>query len=713
MDIKAFLKLLNKYKWILVLVPLAAAVITYFLVRKLPKEYASEAQIATGIVDQSKQVVVGSNQNADYFKVNQQFANIIERMKMQRIMSILSYHLILHDLENPKTAFKPYSKIIDSLGSANLQEVIGIYREKLLKKDVLAVGDNHSKFKLYDIVSSMGYDGESIQKKLNIYRPDNSDFINVYFASVNPQLSSFVVNTLSAEFINNYGQDVNANQNNSIELLDSLLKKKEVAMNQKTAALKEFKMKNGVLNLDKQSEMVYSQISQNEERKAQAIRDIQSNQRAIADINAKLRGNGDAFMGGNTTGDNKTIVSLKNQLKIANDAYIDGNFKLSDKKKIDSISRLIDRVSARISDNNVTDPQASKQGLIQQKLALETTVSQAQGSIRSIDNELSMLKAKYNTMVPFDAGIQNYERDAELATKDYMTSLDTYNQNKTQQNVALKLQIAQVGLPGLALSSKKVMYIALAGISSFFICFFSVFILFLLDHTINNRHQLAYATKSPVLGHLNYIENTDRNIRNIWKDNKDEEYSTFKDLLRSLRFEVAEAFAKDGKKILGVTSLEENEGKSFIAGSLVYSFAMMGNKVLLIGGETKVPMSDSKEIAMRQDFQSFLVKREIQTEDLITVLNKNDASSSLLEMQNVNSLKKGFEVLKEQFDVIVIDVDSLKEINKAKEWLLFTEVNIAVFEAGRAVADEEKELIKYIREKPGFIGWVLNKAKLA
>lgn len=713
MDIKAFLKLLNKYKWILVLVPLTAAVITYFLVRKLPKEYASEAQIATGIVDQSKQVVVGSNQNADYFKVNQQFANIIERMKMQRIMSILSYHLILHDLETPKTAFKPYSKIIDSLGSANLQEVIGIYREKLLKKEVLAVGDNHNKFKLYDIVSSMGYDGESIQKKLNIYRPDNSDFINVYFASVNPQLSSFVVNTLSAEFINNYGQDVNANQNNSIELLDSLLKKKEVAMNQKTAALKEFKMKNGVLNLDKQSEMVYSQISQNEERKAQAIRDIQSNQRAIADINAKLRGNGDAFMGGNTTGDNKTIVSLKNQLKIANDAYIDGNFKLSDKKKIDSISRLIDRVSARISDNNVTDPQASKQGLIQQKLALETTVSQAQGSIRSIDNELSMLKAKYNTMVPFDAGIQNYERDAELATKDYMTSLDTYNQNKTQQNVALKLQIAQVGLPGLALSSKKVMYIALAGISSFFICFFSVFILFLLDHTVNNRQQLAYATKSPVLGHLNYIENTDRNIRNIWKDNKDEEYSTFKDLLRSLRFEVAEVFAKEGKKILGVTSLDENEGKSFIAGSLVYSFAMMGNKVLLIGGETKVPMSDSKEIAMRQDFQSFLVKREIQIEDLITVLNKNDASSSLLEMQNVNNLKKGFEVLKEQFDVIVIDVDSLKEINKAKEWLLFTEVNIAVFEAGRAVADEEKELIKYIREKPGFIGWVLNKAKLA
>lgn len=709
MDIKAFLKLLNKYKWFLILVPVVAAVVTFFLVKNLPREYSSEAQIATGLIDQSKQVAANNNQNADFFKINQQFSNIIERMKMRRIMSILSYNLILHDLEYPKETFKPYSKKIDSLRQPDREEIIRQLKDRLLKKQVITVADNKGKYPLYDIIGSMEYHKDDLDKKLNIYRPDNSDFINVDFVSHNPALSAFVVNTLSTEFINNYGQDVNNNRSNSIELLDSLLKKKEAAMNEKNAALKSFKMKNGVLNLDKQSEIVYTQISQNEERKAQALRDIQSNQRAIADIDARLRGGVDASLG-NSSGDNSTLVNLKSQLKTANSAYIDGGFKPSDKRRIDSLNRLVDRVSSRISDDNVVNPQASRQSLIQQKLNLQTVVSQAQGSIRSIDQELSALKAKYNTMVPFDAGIQNYERDAELATKDYMTSLDTYNQNRTEQNIALKLQIAQVGLPGLPLPSKGIIFVALAGISSFFLSFSVVLVLFLLDHTINNARQLGQATKSPVLGSLNLIQSSDLSIRNIWKEHNPE-FAIYKDLLRSLRFEISAAFDKNSTKILGITSLGDKEGKSFISSSLAYAFAMIGKKVLLIGGEVAVTRSDSKELAINQDFEAFLVKREIQTEDLITILNKNNSSSSLLEVQNARSLRAGFDFLRNEFDVIIIDVNSLKDINIAKEWLLFTENNLAVFEAGKALSDQDKELVEYIKDQPGFLGWVLNKVK--
>ncbi|WGQ11096.1 Wzz/FepE/Etk N-terminal domain-containing protein [Pedobacter gandavensis] len=714
MDIKAFLKVLNKYKWLLILVPITAAVITFFLVKNLPKEYSSEAQIATGLVDQSKQVVGAGTQNADYFKINQQFSNIIERMKMRRIMSILSYHLILHDLENPKEAFKPYSPKLDSLNNNQRQELIQIFNEKLQQKSVVTILDNKGKFKLYDILSSMGYNKEDIEKKLNIYRPDNSDFINVNYVSENPKLSAFVVNTLALEFINNYGRDVNTNQNNSIQLLDSLLKKKEGTMNDKNAALKEFKMRNGVLNLDKQSEIVYTQISANEERKAQAIREIQANLMAIADIDAKLNGrSGDSFSQGNSTVDNRAIVNLKNQLKEANDAYIDGNFKVSDKKRIDSLSRLIDRLSSRISDGDVTNPIASRQGLIQQKLALQTAVSQAKGSIKSIDNELAMLKAKYNSMVPFDAGIQNYERDAELATKDYMASLDSYNQTRTEQNIALKLQLAQVGLEGPPMPSKGIIYIGLAGIASFFICFVAILIIFLLDNTIRDSRQLEAATSSRVLGSLNYMHDADLSMRNVWNDNKNNpEYTAYRDLLRSLRFEISNAFESDDTKILGVTSLNDKEGKSFIASSLAYSFAMIGKKVLLIGGETEVVKSNSKELSLSQDFETFLVKRQIQTEDLITVLNKNDNNSSLLEMQNAKNLRAGFEVLRNEFDVIIIDVNSLHDINIAKEWLLFTEKNIAVFESGKSLEDRDKELIAYIKDQPGFLGWVLNKIQL-
>jgi succinoglycan biosynthesis transport protein ExoP len=709
MDIKAFLKLVNRYKWILILVPVLAAVVTYFLVKRLPKTYSSEAQIATGLVDQSKQVV--GTQSADYFKTNQQFSSIIEKLKMRKIMSILSYNLIIHDLTIPAGTFVKYSEKVDSLSAADRLKVAQLYAQKLQNKSAINPLDNKGQFKLYDILTSMGYDDISLNKKLDISHADNSDFITIKFTSPKPLLSAFVVNTLATEFINNYGIDVNYNQSQSISVLDSILKGKEREMNAKNAALKGFKMKNGVLNLDKQSELVYQQITQAEDKKAQVIRDLQANQAAIAAIDRKLRS--DPNMGRTVIGDNNEVINVKNQLALANKRYIDGNFKPEDRKRVDSLTSIQANLTSRNSDKYIVDPQVSKQNLLQQKYTLETTVAQLNGSVRSIDNELSAARGKYNAMVPFDAGIQNYMRDADVATKDYVEVLNRVNQSQTEQNTGLKLQLAQIGLPGLPEASKAIIFVGLAAVASFFICFALLLILFLTDNSINTTQQLISATKSPVLGSLNLLNEADKTIKTIWNDkDQNNNYSIHKGLLRSLRFEIIQHLAIDDSRILGITSLGSGEGKTFVASNLAYAYAMTGKKVLLIGGDEAAPvLSDSKQLTVSQNFETFLTKREIRVDDLITKLNKIDDSKSLLEIQNERNLRAGFDILKKQFDIIIIDINGLVDLNIAKEWLSFTEKNIAIFEAGKSLND--MDLVNFMKNQPGFMGWVLNKVRLA
>ncbi|WP_158795381.1 Wzz/FepE/Etk N-terminal domain-containing protein [Pedobacter sp. L105] len=710
MDFKAFLKHIGRYKWLIIIVPLVTMGITTFMVKNLPKQYSSEAQISTGLVDQSKQLSA-AEQNMDYFKTSTQFANIIEKMKMKKVMSILSYHLILHDLEDPKNSFKKYSEKLDSLTGVKKSAVIAAFKDKLLKKEILTLSDKGNN-ELYDYVASMGYDEKSISKNLSISRSDGSDYVTVAYVSANPALSAYLVNTLTTEFIENYTEDINFNQNNSLSLLDSLLKKKEAVMNAKNAALKNFKQANGVLNVDKQSEITSGQISANEDRKAQALRDIQANQGAISAIESKLRGR-DAYTGGNTISDNSNIITAKNQLKVANDRYIDGGFKAADKRKVDSLSNVVSVLSLRSSDNNIVDPTASKQNLIQQRSALTIAMDQAKSSIASLDREHAQLKSKYNTMVPFDAGIQNFERDADLATKDYMDALNRYNQTRTEQNIGLKLNIAQVGLIGTPEPSKRVIYIALSFIASFFICFVAVVVLFFLDHTINNSKQLFNATKLPVIGNLSYVNNYNKSIPSIWNDSETPNYITYRNLLRSLRLEINNKMEESSSQILGITSLGNGEGKSFVASSLAHAFAMTGKKVLLIGGETaRVESATTKELAVVSNFETFLIKREIHTEDLVTVLNKSNENSSLLEIQSSRNLKMGFEVLRREFELIIVDINSLQEINVAKEWFLFTEKNIAVFEVGKELSETDKDLLVYLKEQPGFMGWVLNKIKV-
>ena len=711
MDIRSFLKSLSKYKWVLILVPVIAVTITYFSVQNLPKEYSSEVQISTGLLDPSKQVI--ADQNIDYFKVNQQFNNIMEKLKMKRIINILSYNLILHDLALPKKAFRKNSPIIDSLSAADKREVVRLFQEKLLGKTILTLSDNKGRYKLLDIVASVGYSEYALGKEIEVSHADNSDYITIQFISENPELSAYVVNTLATEFIANYSSDISTNQNNSIVLLDSLLKTKEQIMNQKNDALSSFKRKKGVLNLDEQSAIVYGQISDYEAQRTQAIKEIQSNQGAIRIIEAKLRGS-DPLLAGSSRADNREIISLKRQLEVANSNLIDGNFRPADQRKVDSLTRLVILKSNQNSDENVADPRVSKQALIQQKLTLEVAMQQAKSSISSLDTQLGILRARYSGMVPYDADIQNYERDAELATKDYMAALDRFNNTKTEQNMKLKLQIEEIGLPGLPLPSKKILYVAGSGIGSFIIVLGFVFGLFFLDRSVNNSSQLMAATKMPVLGNLNFLPSPDRSIRSIWKHNENEkEFGIYKNLLRSLRFEVSNQLVKDSSNILGVTSLNSLEGKTTIAYNLAYSFAMVGKKVLLIGEEPRSAGDPNvKDLAITQNFEAFLIKKEIIAEDLITILNKNVANASLLEMQNERSLKAGFDILKGQFDIIIIDINSLRDTNIAKEWLSFTENNIAVFEAGKSINDEDKEYLELLKKSNGYLGWVLNKIKL-
>ena len=88
------------------------------------------------------------------------------------------------------------------------------------------------------------------------------------------------------------------------------------------------------------------------------------------------------------------------------------------------------------------------------------------------------------------------------------------------------------------------------------------------------------------------------------------------------------------------------------------------------------------------------------------------SKGSLFEIESIESLKKSFDQLKKEFDVIIIDIESIKEVNKAKEWLLFVDRIIGVFKAGDEMKVDNSKQIDFLNNHKGFAGWILNKSKL-
>ncbi len=187
----------------------------------------------------------------------------------------------------------------------------------------------------------------------------------------------------------------------------------------------------------------------------------------------------------------------------------------------------------------------------------------------------------------------------------------------------------------------------------------------------------------------------------------------FKELLRSIRFEIDQELK--GEKILAITSLAEGEGKTLLAASLAYSYAAINKRVLLIDGNFNHPSvtnSIQPKLYVEDYFRnSAYIERD---DNAISVLGNRGGDVTLLEITDERLIQNEFDDLKSKYDVILIDLPPLDSLNKSKEWLLFANKTIAVFEANKSIDKSEGQYIDYLKNlNTKFAGWVLNKAVIS
>ncbi|MCH5597902.1 exopolysaccharide transport family protein [Niabella ginsengisoli] len=724
LNLKDFLKYISRFKWLLIIVPIVFAVITYFMAKTLPKTYTSTSLISTGLANRFQQSALGNGGQMDYFQLSQQFGNILERMRSKRSINTLSYKLILHDLENPSEAFKEPSKLVTELSDEDKQLAITEYNNRLAAGQLISTADNGNRIKLFDMLTAAGYDEKSILNNLSISRSGESDFIQVVYSSPNSNLSAYVVNTFSSDFISYYNGLSIAGQRKSLAILDTILQGKQSEMERKSADARrtlegEAAKSAGQANSQRQSEMAYSRYSEAEAQRLQYIRQISSIKGNLAEVNAKLSGKG-GYVNQSQSRENIDIVNIDAQLKIANQRYINNNFRAQDRQTVDSLQRIKDRLIERSANNVGSNSAAIRQDLIAERLKLEGDLASAQSALATVEDQLrSLPKPSGVSAATTSIAPEGVLRDAENASTEYEQAQNQYTQTELAAKTSANLTLAEPGLPGPPEKSKTILFVGFSGISSFLLCLMTLFLTFALNKNIEDKARLERVTKQKVLGCLNNISEEDKDLRNIWKDdNNVKNYTAYKDLLRSLRFEINQNLSEQNN-VLGITSMKDGDGKTFLAGSLSYAFAMMGKNVLLIcekdGNILDLVTNTSEgQSTKQQKFESFLVKKQIQVEDRITILNRNTSNNnSLLELRDTKSLIAGFEVLKNTFDIVIIDIHSGEDLHNVKEWLMFCDRSIAVYEAGSKFSEQGTPFINYLSTQPGFLGWVLNKVKIA
>jgi uncharacterized protein involved in exopolysaccharide biosynthesis/Mrp family chromosome partitioning ATPase len=701
MELKNFKNLIKRFKFALVLIPLITVIVTYFLVHNLPNVYSSQSQVATGIVDESQNLLT---QIAGDGQVNQKFSNIIAIIQTKKLLNQISYQLILHDL-NSKSPFRS-TKVFQSLNPSARKHAIDVYSDMYNNHTALSL-DNQDQYGLDFVLASMKYDAGTLASKLNVYRSENSDFITVSFESENPELCAFVVNTLIKEFTVYYTAQKKENQSKDVAFLDNLLKKKKTAMDTSIAKLKQYKIKNHILSLTEQARSLYTQLADVENKKEQAQKDVVAYTGSIANIDRQFNPTDKKYIESTLTQINSNILTTKQKLEQLTDQLVKSNYADNYKHSVDSVQNVLNRQINESIDKSTNTPLSTKAALITQKITLQISSDLAKYSINSLSDEITRLHLRLDILVPNEAVIQQLENDVDVKTREYLEVLQKYNQITMQSSYNSKLQQVDLAVPEPPQPSKKPLMVVVSGIVSFIICVLFLFFLYYIDNSIKQPKALANVTGLPILGVLYRMSPQSINLKQLWNNETDADITDFKDQLRSIRFEIDQEFKNN--KILALTSLIAGEGKTLMALSLAQSYAVIGKKVLIIDGNLE-SRTISTTLPLKNTIEDYFKFSILNSDAGITVLGNKGGDMTLLELQDERTINERMAELKLIYDLIIIEVPALEKLNKAKEWLLFADKVIAVFEADQTITESKKLSITYLKTLGSkFGGWIFNK----
>ncbi|HMI02532.1 MAG TPA: hypothetical protein VK541_08635 [Pedobacter sp.] len=708
-EINLFLRLLNKHKYIIIAIPMIAIIIAFFLVRNLPDSYVSQAQISTGIVDETQNIFSRAQTSSKSNDIYLEFSNLIETMRMKKMLDQISYKLIIHDLTAP-VPFRPLSKEIKQLSGSAKNKILETFRNNYNETKSLNLW-NKEQNDLHQLLLDMNYDSESIKGKLKTYRAGDSDFINVEYESENPELSAFVANTLCSEFIKYYTVLVKTNQLRANTFLGTLLKEKKDAMNEKILRLRNYKVANRVLNLNEQSSQLYEQILQFSNRRQEAIEGIASKGGAISEIDKKFNPRERGYLESTLTKVNQDIIGTREDLRNLYDLYIENDFETGYKQSIDSLQNVLSSQINASTDQFIYNPLVSKQALVEQKLRLEIELDLARYSMHSMEKELKQLNQEFDKLVPHEADVQSMERDVEVASREYLDILEKFNQSSMESAFSISLKFIQPAMPGLAQASKKMLLILLSGIITFVFCLMVLFILYFIDNRIITPKDLANKTRLPVLGVLRSMKGSIINLEKIWHtDTMDPILREFKEQLRAIRFEI-ENDLKD--KVLLITSLSEGEGKTLLTLSLAFAWKMTNKRILIIDGNFRNPrisQTISSSVYLEDYFTGKVNLEDIQVNQNFELMATRGGDLSIFELVSQDIISERIERLKRVFDIIIIETAAMDQMNLSKEWVLFANKVVGIFEYGQVIDEEKKQRVDYfvsLGEK--FSGWILNK----
>ncbi|MEM8889933.1 MAG: Wzz/FepE/Etk N-terminal domain-containing protein, partial [Bacteroidota bacterium] len=511
MELIYFIKVLLRRKWLILAITSIAMVTTFLISSQAPPVYEAKVRLATGITEDTSNPVFSLEKSGSALKheIEGKFRTMEENILSDPSLFLLGYQLMIHDLNN-KFPFRSLTPLRRNNSAEELQVLNRQLKRKRDSLTSLSINDELEK-KHIESMRQMEYDPESLRKKLVVRRVAGTDFIGIDARFEKPELSAFAANTLAQEF-SRYHVNTHAKvAENSLELLEKLVKEKRDDFNAKMQTWDGYTTEKASENESPTRSIVY-QIDRLTNERERANKTIFDAQQKLYDADKFLPEAAQiSFLDPGSRGIDNSVL-LRNRIERLNYRYIRGN--MVNRALRDSIRmtrRELTEILLAEANNRVPNASGETRSLLRNKIDAEIQLEISRKRIVAINQEVRVLTARAGN-IGADEYSSDYGKEVQLARDAYFLSLNQWTTALAligAPDLALERvsQVEHVLPPQKPLPSKTLVLTVLAGLVALGLSMGIIFLIEYLDTSIKHPASLKALTGMEVIGSLNKLKN--------------------------------------------------------------------------------------------------------------------------------------------------------------------------------------------------------------
>jgi succinoglycan biosynthesis transport protein ExoP len=739
MDFIYLLRVLLKRKWIVLGAAFLASALAYFLTRNEAKRYRSSAQISTGYA--IKDVVSVNDKDWDPYAAETKFSNAIVTFNSDPVLSLLSYQLILHDLDpnnNPFRRLDGKQKASDAYNRINIEEARRVFQNRLDSMNMLT-SFNPQERKLLEFLKLYGYDYKSLDRNLSVYRLQRTDYLQIDYLSENPELSAFVVNHIFEQF-KRYSQGVRTvNATESIDTLKSIMDKKRQELDVKIALVNKLgggydpDFSGGTMDV---AGDLRKSLQEEKSKKTQKEYELMRvNQKLLALTSASAS---NATTGNPRPTNNDELLAAR---RAAAEASIDAQADPNDQAKQDRYSRLQAVYLGLLKESGTspttttgisTDkPRESKNDLLDRKSDLEFEVRGYEANIRSYEGQIGLLEGRAESLIAQGQNVETLKKERDLANQEWLAAKQRYNDAKDVSGSSINnFRQTIYGQPAIEPEpSKRKIIVAMAGAAALVTTMLIIIFLTYLDSSIKTPVIFSKAVNLKLISLVNFMDLKNKKLEDIVANRNHTEgvtdrnkFNAFRESIRKLRYEIENT----GKKVFLFTSTKKGQGKTTLIQALSYSMSLSKKKILIIDTNfcnpdltvqlnadpvlEKIVPYKANGVTLVEQVKNFSKDIGVGTVYAIGAEGGDYTPSEILPRENI---LHHLQALTTEFDFIFLEGPPLNDFSDSKELAQYVDGVIAVFSAGHIIKQIDKQSIAFFKELNGkFCGSILNMVDL-